>query len=156
MAAPHIAGAAALILGAQPTLTPAQVDQTIKANATANAIVNASTNTANRLLHVPSTSPETPVASAPSAPTNVRATAGKKSASVSWTRASDGGSPLTAQTVHIYRGTSKVGAVTVSASATSVTLTGLTTKVAYSFSVTATNVVGTSAESARSNTITIR
>jgi subtilisin family serine protease len=49
-AAPHVAGAAALILQANPTATPATVQSTIIANATANKVQNAGSNSPNRLL----------------------------------------------------------------------------------------------------------
>ncbi|WP_285788217.1 S8 family peptidase [Micromonospora sp. NBRC 101691] len=54
MAAPHVAGAAALVLGANPGLIPAQVADTLYANATLNKITNPGTGSPNRLLHVPS------------------------------------------------------------------------------------------------------
>lgn len=94
-----------------------------------------------------------PVATAPDAPHSVTAKAGKRSATVSWTQGADGGSPLTGQTVRVYRGTTVVGTVAVSATAASVRVGGLTPRVQYSFSVLATNAVGTSPESTRSNII---
>jgi hypothetical protein len=53
MAAPHVAGAAALILSQYPSLTPAQVANTIYANATPNVITNPGTGSPNRLLFIP-------------------------------------------------------------------------------------------------------
>jgi len=52
MATPHVAGGAALILGATPNLTPAQVASTMFANATLNHIINPGTGSPNRLLFV--------------------------------------------------------------------------------------------------------
>jgi subtilisin family serine protease len=43
MAAPHVAGGAALILGGSPSLTPAQVWSTMQTNSTANVISNPGT-----------------------------------------------------------------------------------------------------------------
>jgi subtilisin family serine protease len=154
MASPHVAGAAALLLGAQPLLTPAQVADTISTNATAGALTMVTSGTVNRLLYVNSNGGETATRTAPAAPTNVTAKADKRAASVSWLQGVDGGAALTGQTVHVYSGTKKVGTVSVSGSASSVTVGGLRSKTSYSFSVTATNAVGTSAESARSNVIT--
>jgi len=57
MAAPHVAGAAALILAEAPTSTPAQVANTMYTNATLNRITNAGTGTPNRLLRVPPGTP---------------------------------------------------------------------------------------------------
>ncbi len=93
------------------------------------------------------------VATAPDAPRSVTAKAGKRSATVSWTHGADGGSPLTGQTVRVYRGTSIVGAVAVSPTAASVRIRPLTAGVEYRFSVLATNSVGTSRESMTTNVV---
>jgi subtilisin family serine protease len=50
MATPHVAGAAALLLGANPALTPAQVQSTLKSNGTPNKITNPGTGSPNTLL----------------------------------------------------------------------------------------------------------
>jgi subtilisin family serine protease len=52
MATPHIAGGAALILGASPSLTPAQVATQMFSAATLNHIANPGTGSPNRLLFV--------------------------------------------------------------------------------------------------------
>ncbi|TDC85031.1 S8 family peptidase [Micromonospora sp. KC606] len=54
MAAPHVAGAAALILAANPTWTPAQVHAQVLGNATSGVVFNTRPNTTSRLLYVPS------------------------------------------------------------------------------------------------------
>jgi subtilisin family serine protease len=51
MASPHAAGAAAVLLSQNPSLTPAQVAATLAANATAGVITAAGTGTPNRLLY---------------------------------------------------------------------------------------------------------
>ena len=94
---------------------------------------------------------------APSAPTGATATAGDTQAFVSWTvSASNGGSPITSYTI-----TSNPGGIVVTvppptaqANTGSVLVGGLTNGVAYTFTVHATNIAGSSAESAPSNTIT--
>ncbi|MXV21466.1 S8 family serine peptidase [Deinococcus xianganensis] len=53
MASPHVAGAAALILSANPGFTPAQVASTLIANATTGVVSGAGTGSPNRLLFVP-------------------------------------------------------------------------------------------------------
>ncbi|MHB1775904.1 MAG: fibronectin type III domain-containing protein [Acidimicrobiales bacterium] len=91
-------------------------------------------------------------ATAPGAPTIGTATAGNGQATVTWTAPSnDGGSPITGYTV-----TSSPGAITATASgsATSATVTGLTNGTSYTFTVTATNAVGTGPASAASNAVT--
>lgn len=52
MAAPHAAGAAAMILSQHPAWTPAQVSSTLTSSATIGAITNPGAGTPNRLLYV--------------------------------------------------------------------------------------------------------
>ncbi|MDG9701567.1 S8 family peptidase [Streptomyces sp. DH37] len=51
MAAPHVAGAAALLLSANPTWSPAQVRDKLVADATPDKVTDARTGSPNRLLH---------------------------------------------------------------------------------------------------------
>jgi titin len=99
----------------------------------------------------------TPVApAAPAAPTGVTAIAGNGSATVSWTASADGGSPITSYTVTPYIGTNAQTPTTVTGTppAATATVTGLTNGTAYTFSVTATNGVGSSPASSASNAVT--
>lgn len=78
----------------------------------------------------------------PSAPRKVRATGGYGAATVSWQApTSDGGAPWTAYTVTASPGGKTVR---VAPTATTATVTGLAQKTAYTFTVTAVNVAGTS------------
>ncbi|GAA3336741.1 hypothetical protein GCM10020358_10480 [Amorphoplanes nipponensis] len=52
MASPHVAGAAALVLSANPSFTPAQVRDNLVGRATANKVTNPGTGSPNRLLFV--------------------------------------------------------------------------------------------------------
>jgi subtilisin family serine protease len=52
MASPHVAGAAALVLGAHPTWTPKQVRAELVANATSGLVSSAGSGSANKLLYV--------------------------------------------------------------------------------------------------------
>jgi subtilisin family serine protease len=52
MASPHVAGAAALVLSANPSFTPAQVAASITSNATTGVVGNPGTGSPNRLLFV--------------------------------------------------------------------------------------------------------
>ena len=92
----------------------------------------------------------TGAATAPAAPTGVTATAGAGSAQVCWTAPSDGGGPLTSYTVTPFIGATAQTPTTVTGSppATSATVTGLTNGTAYTFTVTATNAIGTGPASA--------
>jgi len=51
MATPHVVGAVALYLAANPGATPAQVETALYANATPNKVASAGTGSANRLLY---------------------------------------------------------------------------------------------------------
>lgn len=57
MAAPHVTGAAALILADHPDYTPAQVTAELLADATPGAVVDPGPGTPNRLLYVDRTAP---------------------------------------------------------------------------------------------------
>ena len=95
-------------------------------------------------------------ATAPAAPTGVSATAGNTAAVVSWTAPSNGGSAITSYTVTPYIGSAAQTPTTVTGSppATSAEVTGLTNGTAYTFTVSATNAVGTGPASSPSNAVT--
>ena len=92
----------------------------------------------------------------PAAPTNVSATAGNGTASVSWTAPGNGGSPITGYTITSYIGTTAQTSTTITGTPpdTSTTITGLTNGTAYTFTVTATNGIGTGPPSTASNAVT--
>lgn len=156
MASPHVAGVAAVLLTLAPTLTPADIASAITTSATTGVVGSPGTGSPNRLLFSsPTGEPPAAAPTAPAAPTNVAASAtGRTSAAVTWVPGTDGGSPLTSQTVVIYQGTRQVGTLSVGASATSATVGGLKGGTTYTFRVRATNAVGTSPLSAASNAIT--
>jgi Domain of unknown function (DUF1929)/Fibronectin type III domain/Glyoxal oxidase N-terminus len=91
---------------------------------------------------------------APAAPTAVMAVAGNAQATVSWTAPSDGGSPITGYTVTPYLGTTALAPTSVDGGTTSTTITGLTNGSAYTFTVSATNAIGTGSPSLASNAVT--
>ena len=92
----------------------------------------------------------------PGAPTGVSAAPGNASATVTWTAPSTGGSAITSYTVTPYLGGTAQSVTTVTGTppVTTATVTGLTNGQSYTFTVSATNGVGTSPPSASSNPVT--
>ena len=98
--------------------------------------------------------PVTPTA--PAAPTGVSAVPGNQSATVSWTAPSNGGSPITSYTVTPIIGTTAQPATTVTGNppATTATISGLSNGTAYTFTVVATNAIGSGQPSVSSPAVT--
>jgi hypothetical protein len=91
---------------------------------------------------------------APSAPTGVSASPATGRAFVAWTAPSSNGSAITSYTITPYVGSAAQTPVQVGdPSATSATVTGLTNGTTYTFTVSATNGVGTGSASAASNAV---
>ena len=157
MAAPHAAGAVALLLSQSPAATPAENATRLTADSTPGVVTASTSGTPNRLLFVSpveQAAPEpTPVVTKPAAATGVAARARSKAAAVTWTQGADGGSPLTGQTVAVYSGGVRIRSVSASPSATSLRVTNLKVGVRYRFSVIARNAVGRSPESLKSNEV---
>ncbi len=108
------------------------------------AAANSASNTVSILLNT------TSLATVPGAPRGVTATAGNAQATVSFSApASNGGSPITSYTV-----TSSPGNITATEASSPITVPGLTNGTAYTFTVTATNAIGTGPASAPSNSVT--
>jgi alpha-tubulin suppressor-like RCC1 family protein len=106
----------------------------------------------------PSSSPSSPVtpATVPDAPQGVSAVPGVNSAAVSWSApASDGGSPITSYTVTAADSTNPPGGQTCTwtSGPLTCTVTGLATGDVYTFTVTATNAIGTGPASAPSSSV---
>ena len=103
----------------------------------------------------PNTGPSGSVTSTtctPATPSAPVATAGDAQASVTWTKPADGCSTITGYTVT----SSPDGQTCTTSDANALTcdVTGLTNGTAYTFTVTATNALGTSAASSASNSVT--
>ena len=138
MAAPHVAGAVALYLDANPTATPAQVWDALRINATACAVSyyrTRSTQSPNRLLYIGNELGQ------PCPPRNVSTGIGNASANVMWSvpESVGGTESLT------YIVTADPGGATCTTTALSCVVPNLINGGTYSFSVSATNGVGISA-----------
>jgi hypothetical protein len=96
----------------------------------------------------------TPTAQPPGPVTNVSATAGPQQAAVTWTPPTGEGETVTGYRITPYIGSTAQTPTTVTAPATSKTVTGLTAGTEYTFTVTAINSVGAGPESAKSNSVT--
>lgn len=151
MATPHVAGVAALFLAANPSATPAVVSSSLAQAATAGVIQSLPTNTVNRLLYSTTAAVQVPVATVPAAPTDLQGTTTRRSVTLRWTPAADGGSPLTEYRVIMTQGTT-TRTYLVSATATSALIRNLKSGKIYTFRIVAVNAVG---QSAPSNTVTL-
>ncbi|MEG3632882.1 S8 family peptidase [Micromonospora palythoicola] len=92
MASPHVAGAAALVLSANPSWTPQQVRDYLVSNSTPNVISNVGTGTPNQLLYVVngSTPPPTNDFSVSVSPTAGSVTAGSSASATVATATTNG------------------------------------------------------------------
>ena len=94
---------------------------------------------------------------APDAPTGVSAQAGNGAATLTWTApANTGGSPITSYRITPHAGATALTPVDTGSATAGAQVTGLTNGTAYTFTVAATNAVGTGADSAASAPVTPR
>jgi subtilisin family serine protease len=141
MSAPHVAGAAALILQQRPSARPAQVWAAIDADTTRGAISECC-GSPDKLLHV------NPPATRPSAPRSLRATSANRAVKLSWLApATNGGAPVTDYVVQwsATRGASWSTVRDGVSTARRTTVGGLVNGRRYFFRVAARNHVGTGA-----------
>jgi hypothetical protein len=132
---------------------PDAIALSLATSASANQISGVPASTNNLLLYSNPLGAVNPDIKAPEAPVSVSAVAGRRLATVTWAQGADGGSPLTSNTVRVWSGTSLVSTVAVSGTATSTIIRGLRAGVAYRFSVVATNIAGSSPQSALSDAV---
>ena len=139
-----VRGAATNISGATSssyTLVDADYNNTVKCTVTATNSAGSASAT--------SAATATVAGSVPGAPTIGTATAGNTQASVAFTApASTGGPAITS-----YTATSSPGGFTASGASSPLTVTGLTNGTSYTFTVTATNSIGTGPASTASNAV---
>jgi subtilisin family serine protease len=145
MSTPHVAGAAALYLAANPCATPAEVASALTANATSGVITGlpASPPSANLLLNTSFIGAD--FAGAPCAP-GVTASPAAAGAHLAWTAPIDLGPPITG--FNVYRATTSgdEGDTPIqsglAADATSFDDSGLTNGTTYFYEVSAVNSAG--------------
>jgi hypothetical protein len=123
-------------------LVDADYNNTIKVIVTATNSAGSANATSNATATIAGT--------VPGAPTIGTATAGNAQASVAFTAPAVTGGPA----ITSYTATSSPGGITGSAASSPITVTGLTNGTAYTFTVTATNSIGTGPASAASNSVT--
>lgn len=158
MASPHVAGSIASLM-TSGYLTPGEVSYALSQSATP-AIQSAPSSTTNALLQITSATQGVvaqplPVdaATVPISPVLTGVSLSNNAATVRWSISPDGGSRLISHTVRIWQSGQLVKALTVSPSATSARATGLKWGVSYTFTVLATNAIGTSDDSVASQSI---
>ena len=143
-----------IVSGSPPATTTTVTGLT---NGTAYTFTVAATNSVGTGSASAASAAVTPVpATVPGQVTGVSAVAGNASAALSWTAPLDGGAALTNYTVTPSLGGVPQTPVVISGTppATGSTISGLTNGATYTFTVTATNVVGTGASSPPSAAVT--
>ena len=151
MAAPHVAGAAALFLEYAPGSTPSQVEAGLKQFAAVGRITGLPTGTANNLLQINfGTVPSLPAPSVPtlSSPTNGAANQ-SLTPTLTWLAATSGTTyNLQVATTNTFNQADPKIVDATGITTTSRAISGLTNSTTYYWRVSATNSTGTSAWSA--------
>ena len=146
MAAPHVAGALAVLHQVRPSLSVSQLVAYLTSTGIGVTDTNAVTTPRIRLdLAVAA------AATVPNAPTSVTGAAVDSQATVSWIAPFDGGSPITTYTATVSPGGQTC---TWTTGPLGCTITGLTNNTPYTFTVHATNAIGDGPESAASTAVT--
>ena len=160
MAAPHVAGIAALAKAIAPGLTPDQVELAIEGSATdlgapgRDDLYGWGLVDAARTVQLAGSLGGT---RRPAAPTLGTVTAGNGAVGVRWAAPADRGTaPVTGYRIRAYYGSTLVKDVAAPASARSIGVTGLVNGRPYTVSVTAVNAVGAGPASARSAAVVPR
>jgi len=152
MATAHVSGAAALLLSANPALTPGQVTSLLRANVTRFPTgSNCTTSTCGSgILNVAKALAATAPTGAPTPPTNLRARSRNQAVELQWDAPwSTGGSALTEYVVQYSTDRTNWSTVnTGDGSSTAYTVSSLTNAVQYWFRIAARNALGTSANTA--------
>ena len=146
MAAPHVAGVAAVFWSLHPDWTSTQVSAAVLASATANKVIDPGSQSPNRLLFVPNGG------TVPSTPTQVMAAVSGSSVTINWVKPSTSGSSQITRYEVFDNNNASVCVWSIGP------LQCVVNNLApgnYRFKVTATNSAGTSAASTLSSSVTI-
>ena len=147
MAAPHVAGALALLAQQQPGLCPTQFTEALVERSTKDVILGMDGTSNNRMLAVDS-SPVVSLAD-PGQPSNVVVSPDSGSLLVGWDPPCDGGSAVTKYVVSVLSRGKVVKRVTVDGTRTAARVRGLTNGARYAVVVKASNAVGDGTATAR-------
>jgi subtilisin family serine protease len=153
MATPHVAGTAALLLALTPSASPATIQNSLITLSTKGVVLNAGSDSPNRLLNTGATPP--PPTELAVAPTSVVATApASGSTTVTWVPSSS--ASILDQAVNTYRNGTLLKTTVVNTTVTTMNYTGMTAGASYTFTVQARNALGLSAPSSASTAVVYR
>jgi len=154
MAAPLVAGYAALLAGRQPSLCPAQINSAVVERATAGVVTGLDGASPDKLLFLD----DAPISSVavPGRPTSVLASVANRSLWVTWDPPCDGGSTVTGYRVTVRSAGKVVRTVDVPGTQRNLRIRSLRNGVGHSVSVRAVNAVGEGPASVRSSVMTPR
>lgn len=161
MATPHVAGLAAALLSEQ-YFTPDQISQALKFVAVKDRITSVPASTSNLLVQIFASVPVvgdgesfTLSATIPAPPTAVTAKLWFNAARVNWTPAADGGAAVTGNTVRIWENGRLIRKVEVAGTVRTARIANLKRGKNYTFTVLATNSVGTSLDSSGTRSLRV-
>ena len=146
MAAPHVAGVAAVLFGRYPSSTASQIASMLRTAATPNVVIGPGTGSPNYLLYLdplggtPS-GPDAVTPVAPSAPTAITITPSSGSLSIEFTAGSAGTSPITNYKYSLDGGVSWLTRSPAS-TLSPIVVSGLTNGSTYSVSIRAISTAG--------------
>jgi len=161
MATPHVAGLVAALLSEQ-YFTPDQVSQALKFVSVRDRITSVPASTSNLLVQIFTSVPVvgegesfTLSATIPAPPTAVTAKLWFNAARVNWTPAPNGGAVVTSHTIRIWENGRLVRKVEVSGRVKTARISNLKLGKNYTFTVLATNSIGTSVDSSGTKSLRV-
>jgi subtilisin family serine protease len=144
MAAPHVAGVAALYLASNPTATATTTVNSVLNAATRDIVSNAGAGSVASMIYSASFEPSP--ATVPAVPVSLRVMGAQQSVDVSWVAPANGGAPITDYVLEYSANNGSVWQSFVDgvSTQTSAVVTGLTNFQPYIVRVSAVNLAGTS------------